>query len=329
MRFLVTGASGMLGANLCRRLVRSGHDVRALVRSRLQHPLLDGLEIEGCLGDITQPETLRPAMQGCDGVFHVAGFISYLPRDWRLCRAVNVAGTEHVLDAAAEAGVRRVVITSSTASVGIPLGDQSPLNETDRFAARFRHNPYMATKHEAEQRALARQDLEVVAANPSTIYGAGDVKMNTGALFRRIAAGRMKWAPPGGTAVVGVDDVAAGHWDAWEKGRPGERYILSTVNLSLQQLTTMIAESLGVEPPQGVIAPIWFKPLYAAAWLNDQTLGRLGLGALSRHVVEIGFRNRYFDSQKARSELSWNPRQSVDQMIAEATAFYRQHDLLT
>lgn len=329
MRFLVTGASGMLGANLCRMLIEQGHRVNALVRrAPLAHPLLDGLDVQSCPGDITDKPSVARAAEGCDGLFHVAGLISYLPQDRAECFRVNVEGTKTVLAGAAAAGIGRAVVTSSTAAIGIPL-DGQPLNEESEFNRRFATNPYMESKRQAEIAAFGFSGLDVVAVNPSTIYGAGDVKMNTGVMFSRMQQGRMSWLPPGGLGLVGVDDCVRGHWAAWSQGVAGQRYILSAHNCPLADVFASIAKALDAPCPSRVIPKFVFPPVYLAAWLHDMTVGRMGLTQFSRFMVEIGFRNRYFDSSRAQNELEWRPVVSLDQMIADAVRFYRRHGLLS
>ncbi len=328
MRFLLTGVSGMLGANLCRMLVQQGHQVNALVRRPpLTHPLLNDLALQVFQGDITDQESVLHAARDCDGLFHVAGFISYLPRDRTECFRINVTGTKTVLTAASLAGIPRAIVTSSTAAIGIPL-DGRPLDEQSAFDRRFVANPYMESKRQAELMALACKEIEVVAVNPSTILGAGDVKMNTGVMFRQLQQERLSWLPPGGLGLVSVGDCVQGHWAAWQKGEPGQRYILSAHNCPLAEVFASIAKTLGVRCPDRVLPGAIFPAAYASAWLHDMTLGRLGIGQFSRFMVEIGFRNRFFDSSRAQRELAWRPAVSLAQMISDAADFYQEHGLL-
>lgn len=328
MKALVTGASGTLGANLCRRLLSEGWRVRALVRRPLDHPLLADKPLEKWQGDVTNAASLMGAAADCDVVFHVAGFISYAPRDRRKCFQVNVEGTRNVLRSAAKASVRRIVVTSSTAAVGMTGIGQPPLNESAAFERRFESNPYMATKHQAEREALEFSDAEVVAVNPATIFGAGDVHGNAADVFRRLAAGRLKWCPPGGTGAVSVSDCVDGHLRALERGEAGKRYILCSENVTFRELFATIADTLGAPAPRRRLPPWLYPGAYAAMRVHDAVLGWRDGVKLSRFVLDIGFQQRYFDSTRAKSELGWSPRQSLAEMVAEAAEFYREQSLL-
>lgn len=321
---LVTGASGMVGACLCRRLVQEGLSVRALVRSAVDHPSMSGIPLEKVAGDILDQDSLQAAARGCRGIFHVAGFISYRRRDRKKLFEVHLAGTRNVLEAGVRQGVQRMVLTSSTAAVGVSDGTES-LDERAPFKACYQSNPYMASKRQGEDLALKFSGMEVVAVNPSTIFGAGDVKGNTGQVFQRLQAGRLRWVPPGGTALVSVEDCVAGHWAAWLRGRPGERYILSMGNYSYRELFTAMAVAMGSKPPTCGVPRWLYPPLSWVMALHDQIGEPLGI---SQHVVGLGFCNRFFSAQRARLELDWKPRQTLSEILQEAVAFYYQTGLL-
>lgn len=328
MRALVTGASGMLGAQLCRQLHAEGLIVRALARGPLRHPLLADIPLETAPGDLCEPQSLREAARDCRVVFHAAGKISYLPRERRECFAVNVEGTRNLLQAATSAGVERVIVTSSTAAVGIPKTGEPPLDETAPFSPRYQSNPYMASKREAEQLALAWPDMATVAVNPSTIYGGGDVKGNTAVVFRRLARGRLRWIPPGGLGVVSVADCARGHLLAWRSGQAGQRYILCGANLTFAELLPAIASALEVQPPMRRLPPWLERPATLGLAAYDLFCGGAKGASLSRHMAPLLFRRRFYSSARAERELGWAPQQSLEEMIGEAADFYREHDML-
>ncbi|MDP6443052.1 MAG: NAD-dependent epimerase/dehydratase family protein [Pirellulaceae bacterium] len=321
----MSGASGMVGANLCLRLLAEGIAVRALVRRPLDHPLLADADVESAVGDISQRDTLRSATRGCQVVFHVAGMISYRDRDRRQLFEINAAAPRRIVEAAAAAGVERVVLTSSTAAVGICRPGEQPLDEAAEFRRGYQANPYMASKRAGEDDVLTFPDADVVAVNPATILGGGDIKANTGVVFQRLAAGKLNWIPPGGTALVSVSDVVAGHLLAWRNGAAGRRYILATANHSFAEMFGEIARQLGVAGPRRRLPSWLYSPAYAALRVNDACGGPLGV---SRHVLTIAFRNRYFAADRARRELAWQPRQDLPAMVGEAIDFYRQHGLL-
>ena len=309
----------MVGANLVRRLALDGARVKALVRSR-SHPYLDDLDIETVQGDLETPESLEAGMTGCDRAFHIAGLVSYKPRDATRLHRVNVVGTRNLLAAARAAGLERVVHTSSTAAVGL---SERPhvLDEAAAFDRRFERIPYMWSKHlaELEVAAAIKSGLDVVMVNPSTIFGGGDVNKNTGQLIERLGAGGRQFAPPGGNAVVGVRDVVEGHLLAMEKGRSGRRYILTRENLTYSELFRRVAAALGSQIGVRTL-PEWTRgPVTAltrlASWITP------GL-SLTPQVVFFSYRYRYFDAARAHQELGWQATQSLEDAVQDAAAFY-------
>lgn len=231
---LVTGGNGFVGAAVTRALVRSGASVRLLLRPNGDRRNLQGLLSDGAVeivqGDVREAETLLRAAQGCALVFHVAAFYSSHPNDASLLYAVNVTGTENVLRAAAEAGVARLVHTSTIGVIGRPAAaDELPTEETP-FAPDSRASHYVHSKYQGEQLALAwaaRQALAVVVVNPTAPVGVGDWRPTaTGARILAYLRGQVPSFPPGGVNFCGVDDIAQGHLLAATHGQAGRRYIL-------------------------------------------------------------------------------------------------------
>ena len=315
----VTGGTGLLGANLARRLVEDGLRVRVLYRAR-RHPFLEPLPVEWVHGDLADEAALAAGMQGCRAVYHVAGVVSYRPRDAARLFETNVLGTRAVLAAAKRAGVARVVHTSSTAAVGLSAQPDQVLDETAAFDRRFDGDPYMRTKHLAElevQRAV-EQGQDVVMVNPSTIYGAGDVNRNTSAVLPGLKAGKVLAAPPGGTAVVTVDDVVSGHLLAFERGKAGRRYILTAENLPYVELLNRIARVIGGPPLSRKLPAVLEGPLAAIAGLASSLIPGLPVTA---HVIRFSFRYRYFSAARAQAELGWVPRVPLEEAVRGAWDF--------
>jgi dihydroflavonol-4-reductase len=320
----VTGATGMVGRALARRLVEQGESVRALARASSRSGDLARLGVELVEGDLGDAAGLARAMRGCGRAYHVAGLVSYRRADAERMYETNVIGTRHVLWAAMEAGVERVVHTSSTAAVGLSESE-APLDEGARFDPALRSVPYMWMKHLAEVEVVeaAKAGLDAVMVNPSTIIGAGDVHLNTGKLFAQIARGAVRLAPPGGNSVVALEDVVDAHLLAMQRGAAGRRYIVNGENLRQVELLNRIAGALG-RPPLESVLPRWSeKPLAAAAWAAE----RLG-GALTPQVVFFSFRYRWFSAARARAELGWAPRAGVGSAIAEAARWYAENGVL-
>lgn len=310
----------MLGAQLARRLVEEGSQVRLLLRSR-PHPLLDGLPVQVQAGDLESPADVERATRGCQVVFHAAGLVSHRRADRAALYRSNVLATRHVIQAAGECGVERLVYTSSTAAVGWSAQPERILDETGIGDDELRRVPYAWTKRLGEDEVLAgvRAGLHAVITNPATIYGWGDVKHNTGGALLALKQGRVPYIPPGGQSVVSVQDAVTGHLLALDRGRPGQRYILAAENVSFREFFRRVAGVLQVPPPRRVLPPaaeLLLGPLAMLAEVVRPT------GALSRASCLLLFRHRFHDAARARRELGWEPRVSLEEAVADAMRFY-------
>ena len=325
-RIFVTGATGFLGRNLVPDLVERGHQVTLLLRGGSDASVFERLPIRRAPGDVLDPPSLRAGLEGCDIVVHAAGVVSYRRADEGLLQDVHVQGTENVCRAALERGVRRFVHVSSTAAVGIGEDPSRPADESLRFHPRWNRIAYMRTKMLAERVAMgfAGRGLPVVAVNPSTLYGPGDVKLHSGEVFRNIASGRLRRAPPGGNGVVAVQDCAAGVVAAMERGRVGERYILNSENLSFLEIFRVICDLLG-RPPIRKCYPGWTNgPLSLAAGALELLFGAAGRSPpIDPGTITIAWRCRYYDSAKARRELGWSTQVPFAEACRQALGFYR------
>ena len=229
-RIFVTGGSGCVGANLIKRLVEQGHEINALIFPNTWHPFLDGLKINVFYGDITKIEDVKEAMKGCEYAYQVAGIVSYNLKDNETMYKVHVLGVWNVLKAAKELDIKKVVVTASTAGIGIPEDKNEPLTEEAPFDfRRYKKVMYMYSKHLGIKlcKKFAREGLNVSMVSPTTIYGQGDITMHIGKVVKKIKEGKLKRAPPGGNAVMSVDDAIDAHLLVMEKGRSGENYIFA------------------------------------------------------------------------------------------------------
>jgi dihydroflavonol-4-reductase len=306
VKALVTGATGFIGSHVVAALAAAGHEVRAFdPRTPAEVPA--GVEVVA--GDVLDADALARAAQGCDAVFHLAALYSYARVHARAMQAVNVGGTRAVLDAAARAGVRRVVHTSSCATCGPVAGRAATeADEPPRWELAV---PYKRTKLEGERLALdaARDGLDVVVVNPTTPVGPGDRRPTpTGKMVADVARGRARAYLTGAALnVVAVEDVAAGHLLAFQHGRSGERYLLGGENLSLREVFAIVARAAGRRPP-GIGVP-W--PLaYGAARLGDAALRLVGREPSLLVVDEVRLARlpMWFDDTRARSELGYESR---------------------
>jgi dihydroflavonol-4-reductase len=226
VKALVTGAAGFIGGHVVAALAGAGIEVRAF---DVRAPVAASGRVDVVVGDVLDRDALPLAMHGCDAVFHLAALYSYARAEAAAMHAVNVEGTRAVLDAAARAGVRRVVHTSSCATCGPVAGRAA--TEADAPPSWELAVSYKRTKLDGERLALAaaRDGLDVVVVNPTTPVGPGDRRPTpTGKMVADVARGRARAHLTGAALnVVAVEDVAAGHLLAHERGRPGERYLLA------------------------------------------------------------------------------------------------------
>jgi dihydroflavonol-4-reductase len=327
MKILVTGSTGFIGSHLCKALVEQGHAVRAFHRPNSPLTGLQGLELEHSMGDITHPEELTEAMRGVESVFHTAAFVGR--RDPRLIYQISVDGTRNVLEAARRAGVRRVVHTSSVAALGVPLEQDHrkseplmPMNENHSWNIPAGRWPYGYHKHLAElevQKAVAA-GLEAVIVNPALVVGAGDLNRIAGDSVIRTAKGGIPVVIKGGLSVIHIADVVHGHLAALEHGKPGERYILGSENLTHVQYLQMIAEAAGVRAPALVLPTALVRSLRSPVTLA----GRVFSLPINGQMLEQAGYYFYFDVANAENELWLQELKPVRQAIEEAIEWYRQ-----
>lgn len=302
MKALITGGTGFLGANLAEGLLRAGWQVRILRRTTSSLDAVRDLKVEHALGDVTDVESLLAAMRGVDVVFNVAAISEY----WRSRPAaiyrINVDGARNVFAAAEQAGVSKVVHTSSAAAVGIVKNrlatEADPFSlPPDRFA--YGHSKWLAEQL-VRERAARGQSITMV--NPTGIIGPRDIHWISGSILREAARGRIPVYPQGGVNFVAVQDVVAGHIAAVEHGRPGERYILGGENLTNRQTIEMACEIVGVKKPR-FMQPKWTIPIAAAALdLMAKIVGpRLPLSGEQMRLTKEFI---WFDSSKAQRELN-------------------------
>jgi dihydroflavonol-4-reductase len=250
---LVTGGSGFLGSAVVRALLARGVRVRALVRPTSPRDNFDGLECEVVVGDLIDRESLKAAMKGVRYLFHVAADYRLWARDPSVIMRANVEGTLNLKREALAAGVERIVYTSSVAALRV-AGATVPVDETSALSPDEAIGAYKRSKTMAEravEEMILRDGLPAIIVNPTTPIGPRDIRPTpTGRILLDAARGRIPAFVNTGLNFAHVDDVAAGHLLAFERGRIGERYILGGENLSLQQVLGTIAELTGRKAPR-------------------------------------------------------------------------------
>jgi dihydroflavonol-4-reductase len=327
MKALVTGATGFVGAAVTRALLGAHWQVRVLVRHGSDRSNLQGLDVEVAAGDLTDFDSLEVAAAGCDAVFHVAADYRLGAPDPSQLYRNNVEGTRNVLNAARSAGVRRIVYTSSVATIGIP-GDGTPGDERTPAALDAMIGHYKRSKYQAEEvvREIARDGTSVVIVSPSTPVGPGDLKPTpTGQLVLDAAAGRMPAYVDTGLNIVHVDDVAAGHLLAYERGRPGERYILGGEDMTLRDILHLISTLVGRKPPRVRLPYGLVLPMAYLAEGYARFSGRSG--RITLEGVRMSRKRMFFSSAKAVGELGYRWRPPV-QAFEDAIRWFREHGLL-
>jgi dihydroflavonol-4-reductase len=324
---LVTGATGFVGSAVARALLARGQRVRVLARPNGNRRNLAGLSVEIAEGAMEDARSLSLAVAGCRYVYHVAAdYRIWVPDPTPMFRA-NVGGTRDLLIAALDAGVERVVYTSSVATLGLVPGgaadEATPSGISDMIG------PYKQSKFAAEElvRELSeKRELPVVIVNPSTPVGPNDVKPTpTGRLIVEAACGRMPAFVDTGLNIVHVDDVAEGHLAAAEKGRIGERYILGGENMALDEILAGVADAVGRRPPRLRIPHRMLLPVALAAELAARVSGREPFVTLDG--VRMSRKKMYFSSEKASRELAYTAR-PARQAIVDAVAWFAANGYL-
>jgi dihydroflavonol-4-reductase len=323
-RVLVSGANGFVGSAVCLALLRHGYAVRALARPTSDTASIDGLDVEIVRGDLLDPPTLKRAIDGCEGLFHVAADYRLWARDPNQIRMANVPGTRNILAAARAGGVARVVHTSSVATLGLhddgtPADEDTPARYADMIGEYKRSN-YLSDKL-ARRRARGGQDIVIV--NPSAPVGPRDRKPTpTGQMILDAARGKMPAYVDTGLDIVHVDDVAEGHVLAYERGERGRRYILGGENMSWRAILSVIAELTGRRGPRLRLPPGVLLPVAHAA----EAWARLGNRAPTLTVagLKLSRPKMYFSSHRAEAELGYRARPTRE-ALADAIQWFRDN----
>jgi len=326
MTTLVTGAAGFVGSAVVRCLADAGHDVRALVRPSSDIRNLENIPVDVVQGDLTDSDSVGRAVDGCEFLFHVAADYRLWVPDPESMYRNNVQGTRNVMFAALRSGVRRVVYTSSVATLALS-GNGSRCDETSCGCLEDMIGHYKRSKFLAEalvEKLVRECDLPAVIVSPSTPVGPRDIKPTaTGRIILDAISGRMPAYVDTGLNIVHVHDVAEGHRLALERGKVGERYILGGQNMSLQGILKELAVIAGHRPPR-------FRMPHAAAaavaCISEVYSKMAGGGEprVTRDGVKMARKYMYFSSEKAESDLGYHAR-PVKEGLSDAVDWFRRN----
>jgi dihydroflavonol-4-reductase len=320
---LLTGASGFVGSAVARRLRAAGFPVRALVRTTSPVAHLSDLGLDFVTGDLRDADSVRQAMVGIRYLFHVAADYRLWARNPDELTQTNVAGTRLLMQEAMRAGVERVVYTSSVATLaartdGVSADETMPLTEDKAIGV------YKRSKVAAERavEALIAEGLPAVIVNPSTPIGPRDVKPTpTGRIIVEAASGRMPAFVDTGLNMVHVDDVAEGHFAAFERGRIGERYVLGGQNATLADILATVAGVVGRRPPRIRIPRQALMPFAHVTEAVARVTGREPM--LTRDGLRMSKNKMFFSSAKAEAELGYRAR-PYREGITDAIEWFRR-----
>lgn len=323
MKAFVTGATGFLGSHVTRALEAAGSEIRLLVRASSDTQNIEGLRADRVVGDLSDPNSIELAMAGCDAVFHVAAdYRLWIPDPAPMYRA-NVEGTRAILHAARKHKIKRVVYTSSVATMGFK-SDGSLADEDSPVALTDMIGHYKRSKFMAEQVALDARGVEVVVVNPTTPIGERDVKPTpTGRIVLDFLKKKFPAYVDTGLNLVDATECAHGHLMAYEKGRSGQRYILGGENLTLKQILDKLAAITGLPSP--TIRVPYFVAL-ATGVVDELVTGRV-MGKEPRATIDavrMGRKKMFVTSAKAERELGWKI-VPVDGALRRAAEWFRDN----
>jgi dihydroflavonol-4-reductase len=318
LKALVTGASGFIGNRLCRRLLSEGWEVRAFHRPSSSLKMLEDLPVEHALGDLNQPASVQDAVKGMDAVFHAAAMLGGRDKSGGGMYTVTVEGTRTVMEAALEAGVKRLVHISSVAALGVPdegPGIVSMMNEYHAWNYRPDFWPYGYTKYLAEvevQKAVAR-GLDAVIVNPSVVLGAGDIYRSTSSIVFQVAHRKIPCLVEGGANFIHIEDVLDGILAAFDLGKRGCRYLLTAENLTHVELVETIANLTGVDRP-GLMLPAGLVRSMTGVLNAIEPFFHFPIEAVNLRQAGYYF---FYDSRRSQVDLRLSPTRPVVEAILE------------
>jgi dihydroflavonol-4-reductase len=326
MKAFVTGATGFVGSHVARVLAEQGANLRLLVRKTSRTENIANVPGERVIGDLTEVASLKQGMAGCEAVFHVAADYRLWTRNPHEMYAANVEGTRAIIKAAQESGVRRVVYCSTVATMGF-TGNGTMTDETSPVSLADMIGHYKRSKFMAEQVVLeaAKAGADIVMVNPTAPIGEQDIKPTpTGRIVLDFLKGKFPAYVETGLNLVDVREVAQAHVAAFERAKPGERYILGGENLTLKQVLDKLSAISGVPSPT-------LKLPYAVAFVSGM-FDTFFTGMVFRKeprvtldAVRMGKKKMWASSEKAEQDLDWKS-SPIDGALRRATEWFKAND---
>src|SRR5271165_3275519 len=328
MLAFLTGATGFVGSHVARALAEQGADLRLLVRSNSNLKNIQDLKADLFTGDLRDPASLEKGIAGCDVIFHVAADYRLWVRDPDEMYRANVEGTRTILAAARKNNVRRVVYTSSVATMGFTANTLADENSPVSLANMI--GPYKRSKFMAEQVAIeaARAGQDVVIVNPTTPVGERDIKPTpTGRIVVDFLKKKLPAYVDTGLNLVDAKDCAEGHLLAMEKAVPGERYILGGENLTLKQILDKLAAITGLPSPS---IKLPYAVAYATGVVDTLVTGKIRKREprVTLDSVRMGRKKMFVTSAKAERTLGWDPG-PIDGALRRAVEWFRANGYAT
>jgi len=327
MKKLVTGATGFIGSAIVRELLKDGEEVKIFLRKTSDTRNIDDLDVERAYGDIRDGDSMKSALNGCDTLYFTAAYFAHWAPNPDLLYEVNVGGTKASMQAALDAGVEKVVYTSTNNAIA--ASGSVPTNEEALFNYWKSGDHYSMSKYiaENEARMWITRGLPAVIVNPTLVIGTHDIKPTpSGQVIIDVVNGKMPIYIDGGLNIVDVDDVSRGHVLAAKKGRIGERYVLGNRNLTVYEYFKKIAEIAGVKAPSVKLPyrlAVALGYVYElGAWLTKKP------PVVTASEVRIGKMTEWYDCSKAVNELGL-PQTPTDVTITKALTWFRENGYLS
>ncbi len=319
MNCLVTGASGFIGSWLVRKLIQEGHKVKVLCRPTSTFALISDLNFEKCFGDITDLDSINPALDNVETVFHLAGYIGYKKSDFQLMHSINVIGTENIYKLSLRKKIQNFIFLSSVTSIGASLSPFESLDENSTFNLSAFNFGYAESKRQGEKIVLQpNSSMKCIALNPSTVYGPGDMLKSSRKNQLKAMQGKLKFYPYGGVSIVGIHDVVDAIYKSVELGQHGERYILSGENLYIKDLMEKICFFAKSKPPKYQIPGLVLDIL---GFIGDNFTKGKPIDSETANVIQLF---HWYNNKKAMEKLEFKPSPS-DLVIRSSVEWAQKH----